>query len=65
MDKDQFEKAYGKLVAKSREDDDFKAKLLANPKKIFQENSIEVPKNMKVNIVEHKKGLGKFCIAFI
>ncbi|MCP3943439.1 MAG: NHLP leader peptide family natural product precursor [Desulfobacteraceae bacterium] len=55
MDKNQFKKAYGKLVAKAWDDDDFKAKLLSDPKKIFKENGIEVPENMAVNIVENKK----------
>ncbi|MCP3943441.1 MAG: NHLP leader peptide family natural product precursor [Desulfobacteraceae bacterium] len=57
MDKNQFKKAYGKLVAKAWDDDDFKAKLLSDPKKIFKENGIEVPENMRINIVENKKDL--------
>ncbi len=31
MDRDEFQKAYGKLVAKAWADEDFKAKLLADP----------------------------------
>ncbi len=62
MNKEQFEKAYGKLVAKAFEEDDFKAKLLADPKKTFKENGIEMPEKMKVNIVENKYDLVNFVL---
>ncbi len=62
MDKEQFEKAYGKLVAKAFEEDDFKAKLLADPKKIFKENGIEIPEKVKVNILENKNDLVNFVL---
>jgi len=38
MDREEFQKAYGKVVAKAWADDGFKAKLLADPKTVLKEN---------------------------
>ncbi len=51
MDPDEFQKAYGKLVAKAWSDDEFKAELLSDPMKVFKENSIEVPEGIEVRMV--------------
>ncbi len=53
MDPKEFQKAYGKLVAKAWEDDDFKAHLLSDPMKVFKENGIEVPDGIEVRMVEN------------
>ncbi len=53
MDQEQFQKAYGKLVAKAWSDDDFKAKLLADPMKVFKDNGIEIPDAIEVRMVEN------------
>jgi hypothetical protein len=53
MDQDEFQKAYGKLVAKAWSDDDFKAKLLLDPMKVFSENEIAIPEGVEVRMVEN------------
>jgi len=53
MDQNEFQKAYGKLVAKAWSDDEFKAQLLSDPMKVFKENSMEVPVGIEVRIVEN------------
>ncbi len=53
MDQEQFQKAYGKLVAKAWADEDFKAKLLADPMAVFKENELTVPEGIEVRMVEN------------
>jgi hypothetical protein len=53
MNGKEFQKAYGKLVAKAWADDDFKANLLADPMKVFSENDIEVPEGIEVKMIEN------------
>ena len=53
MDREEFQKAYAKLVAKAWEDDDFKAKLFAEPSVVFKENGIEIPEGVDVRLVEN------------
>ena len=62
MDPKEFQKAYGKLVAKAWSDDEFKAKLLADPMKVFKENSMEVPAGIEVRIVENTTGVMHFIL---
>lgn len=53
MDREEFQKAYGKLVAKAWADEEFKAKLLADPMAVFKENDITIPAGLEVKIVEN------------
>ena len=53
MNGEEFQKAYGKLVAKAWEDDEFKAKLLVDPMAVFKENDITLPPGLEVKIVEN------------
>lgn len=53
MDQSEFQKAYGKLVAKAWEDEAFKAELLSDPMKVFKENGIDVPDGIEVRMVEN------------
>jgi hypothetical protein len=53
MDPNEFQKAYGKLVAKAWEDEAFKAELFSDPMKIFKENGIQVPEGIQVHMVEN------------
>ena len=55
MDAKEFQKAYGKLVAKAWADEDFKAKLLADPAAVFKDNEIAVPEGVELKIVENTK----------
>jgi len=62
MDPKEFQKAYGKLVAKAWSDAEFKAKLLADPMKVFKENSMKVPAGIEVRIVENTAGVMHFIL---
>ena len=53
MDQNEFQKAYGKLVAKAWEDEAFKADLLADPMRVFKDNGIEVPHGIEIRMVEN------------
>lgn len=53
MDNQGFQKAYGKLVAKAWADEEFKAKLLADPMTALKENEITVPEGVDVKVVEN------------
>jgi len=53
MDKEEFQKAYGKVVAKAWADANFKAKLLADPKTVLKENGVEIPDDVEFRIVEN------------
>ena len=55
MDTNEFQKAYGKLVAKAWADEEFKARLLAEPAVVFKENGIAVPEGVVLKIVENTK----------
>lgn len=62
MDPKEFQKAYGKLVAKAWSDAEFKAELLADPMKVFKENSMEVPAGIEVRIVENTDKILNFIL---
>ena len=53
MDREEFQKAYGKVVAKAWADPDFKAKLLADPKTVLKENGLAIPDDVEFRIVEN------------
>ena len=53
MNRKEFQKAYGKLVAKAWEDEDFKTRLLDEPMTVFKENGIEIPEGLDVRVVEN------------
>ncbi len=48
-------KEYAKVIAQAWVDDQFKAKLLADPAAVLAENGIEVPEGMTVKVVEQKE----------
>jgi hypothetical protein len=53
MDREEFQKAYGKVVAKAWGDDDFKAKLLADPKTVLEESGLAIPQDVEFRVVEN------------
>jgi hypothetical protein len=53
MDREEFQKAYGKVVAKAWADEDFKAKLVADPKTVLKENGLAIPDDVEYRIVEN------------
>ncbi len=62
MDPNEFQKAYGKLVAKAWSDDDFKAQLLSDPMTVFKENDVIVPKGIEVVMVENTEDITHFIL---
>ncbi len=62
MDNDQFNKIYHKIITKARSDDTFKAKLLADPKKIFKKHGLTIPANIKITILENTDSLQHFIL---
>ena len=53
MDREEFQKAYGKVVAKAWSDEDFKAKLLADPMTVLKENGLAIPEDVEFRVVEN------------
>ena len=49
----QYAKQYGQIVAKAWADDDFKARLLADPAAVLQQEGIAVPTGLEVRAVEN------------
>jgi hypothetical protein len=49
---EQFQKAWGKVVAKAWSDELFKKRLLADPKTVLKENGIEIPADMTFKVLE-------------
>ncbi len=49
------EKEWAKIIAQAWVDEEFKAKLLADPKAVLKSEGIEFPENIKLNIAEAKE----------
>jgi hypothetical protein len=49
------EKEWAKVIAQAWVDEEFKAKLLADPKAVLKAAGIEFPENIKLNIAEAKE----------
>ena len=49
------EKEWAKVIAQAWVDEEFKAKLLADPKAVLKAEGIEFPENIKLNITEAKE----------
>ncbi len=62
MDRGEFQKAYGKLVAKAWSNDEFKTELLSDPMKIFSENEIQIPDGIEVRMVENTDKIIHFIL---
>jgi len=52
MDRGEFQKAYGRIVAKAWADEDFKQRLLSDPTTVLKENGINVPEGVQFKVVE-------------
>ncbi len=53
MDREEFQKAYDKVVAKAWGDHDFKAKLLADPMTVLKEYGLAIPEDVEFRVVEN------------
>ncbi len=49
------EKEWAKVIAQAWVDEEFKAKLLADPKAVLKAEGIEIPENIKLNLTEAKE----------
>jgi uncharacterized metal-binding protein YceD (DUF177 family) len=49
------EKEWAKVIAQAWVDEEFKAKLLADPKAVLKAEGIDFPENIKLNISEAKE----------
>ena len=48
-------KEYAKVIAKAWVDEEFKARLIADPATVLKENGIEIPDGMTVKVVEQSE----------
>ncbi len=62
MTPEEMEKKMGQLVAKAWADEDFKRKLIANPKEIYKEFEIDVPEGIEVKVVENTDKVFHFVL---
>ncbi len=62
MDREEFQKAYGKVVAKAWGDDDFKAKLLADPMTVLKENGLAIPEDVEFRVVDNTDKIGHLIL---
>jgi len=57
MEREQFTKAYGKIVAKAWADEGFKQRLLSDPTTVLRENGFDLPHGMEIKVVESTSAL--------
>ena len=62
MDSEEFQKAYGKIVAKAWRDEAFKAQLIADPTEVFREYGVAVPEGVEVKMVENTDKVVHFSL---
>ena len=53
MDRQAFQRAWGKVMARAWADAAFKERLLAAPEAVFQEYGFEVPANILIQVVSN------------
>ena len=53
MDRQAFQRAWGKVMARAWADAAFKERLLAAPEAVFQEYGFEVPSNILIRVVSN------------
>ena len=57
MNKEEFQKAYSKIVAKAWADDDYRANLIKDPMTVFAENGMTIPEGVEVRILENTESV--------
>lgn len=50
--KEEMQKSFSKIIAKAWTDDEFKVKLMSDPKAALKENGVDVPDGINLKIVE-------------
>lgn len=51
--REEWKKKYGKIVVKAWTDEEFRMRLMSDPKCVFKENGIDVPDNVEIKVVEN------------
>ena len=62
MNRDEFQKAYAELVARTWSDAEFKQALINDPARVLKENGLEVPEGGDIKIVENNEKLTHFVL---
>jgi len=57
MTREQFQKTYGKIVAKAWTDEAFKQRLLSDPTMVLKENGVDVPEGVEFTVVQSTHNL--------
>jgi len=57
VDREQFQKTYGKIVAKAWADEGFKQRLLSDPTTVLKEHGIDIPEGVEFKVVEQSRNL--------
>ena len=52
MNREQFQNACAKIVARAWADEEFKQRLLSDPRSVLDEHGIDVPKGIEFKVVE-------------
>ena len=53
MNREDFQKAYGRVVVRAWSEASFKKELMADPARVLGEHGIDTPKGMDIKIVEN------------
>ena len=51
--REEMQKSYGKIVARAWADEEFKNRLLTDPKSVFKENGIRVREDIDIKVLEN------------
>jgi len=57
MDREQFQRAYGRIVAKAWPDEGFKQRLVSDPKTGLRDNGVKLPEGVEFKLVESADNL--------
>jgi len=57
MDREQFQKSYGKIVAKAWTDEEFKRRLLSDGTTVLKESGLALPDEVEFKVVESTSSL--------
>ena len=60
--REEFQKAWGKIVAKAWSDPAFKKRLIENPNEILKANGIEISSGVHVVVKENTKDTFHLCL---
>ena len=55
QEREEFQKAWGKIIAKAWSDPAFKKRFLENPNEVLKSNGIEIPPGMRMVVKENGK----------